>query len=164
MAALAVACATLALTGCSGAGDVDVTQVLGSRIADTGLVADPGSLECDDVALASGATITCTLTAGGQPVAVTAKVASADGSTVSLDVSAAARPVTADVLGRAVAVQAGKQLGAAIDGAACAGGLQPEVGQATTCTLTSGSETANVTVTVASVSGGQIAYTVAGAA
>ncbi|WP_300010886.1 DUF4333 domain-containing protein [Pseudonocardia sp.] len=153
----------LALGGCGGetpgAGGVDVTEHLDAQLGSVGIVADPGSLACDDVDLGVGASVGCTFTAGGQPVGLTAEVTSVEGSGVGFDVSTQARPVPAEVLGTTVATRAGQQLGAAIDSAECAGELAPTVGESTSCTLTSGAETRDVTVTVTGVDGGRLDYT-----
>ncbi|MCF7553821.1 DUF4333 domain-containing protein [Pseudonocardia sp. WMMC193] len=90
-------------------------------------------------------------------------MSSVEGSTVEFEVATQAKPVPADVLARSVASHAGQQLGSAIDGAECTGGLEPQVGQSATCTLKNGTETKAVTATVTAIDGGRVEYSVGAA-
>lgn len=155
----------LALVGVAGcAGSVPKDQ-LATTINDTlvkqGVQPDNGAVTCpEDLAAEVGKSVRCSITTGGQPVDVVAKVTSVEGSTARYDITTEARPVTKPVLEAEVGKQVGQQAGVTIDRTDCSGDLQPQVGQSVTCTVTAGAETLDLTVAVTSVDGGRVNFSI----
>ncbi len=150
------------IAGCSSSVPADqvsstiVTQLKGQGVAvDGDQVACPGELPAE-----VGQTVRCTFTAGGQPVDAVAKVSSVDGSTVNFDISTEAKPVPKAILEKTVTEQIAKA-GVPAEKTACAGDLQPQVGQKQTCTTSGGGQDILLTTTVTEVRGGLVNFSIA---
>ena len=115
----------------------------------------------EDMEAVVGKTMRCEFTTGGQPVDAVVAVTSVEGSTARYDVHTEARPVAGALLGQKVAQFLLEQADIAVDSSTCAGDLQPEVGSSVSCDVTAGAESAQFAVTVTSVDGGLVNFSIA---
>lgn len=141
-------------------GAEDTVIALDAQLADIGLVADPGSLACEDTPATEGATLNCEFTSAGQPTGLDAKVVAVDGPSTEFEIVTHPRPIPVDLLATTVSTDVGNSLGVVVDSTECDGDLQPEVGQIATCTITLGQDSLKGTVTVTAVNGGQVDYAI----
>jgi hypothetical protein len=161
-----------ALTGCSGSttsGDsagtttgpgIDVVAQVQSQLANTGVLADQGSLTCPGVlAPEVNKTVTCSFTSDGQPTQFIAKVTSVDGTRATVEISTHASPIPKALLADNIGDRISNQLGRTPN-TTCDADLPPTVGASTTCTLTDGDTELAVRVNVTSVDGGLITYSI----
>lgn len=115
----------------------------------------------DDLVAEVGRVLRCEFTTGGQPVDAVVTVTSVAGTTVNYDIRTEPRPVARALLDQKVAELIGQQAGVPIDSSACEGDLPPRVGGSVNCVLTGAGETVEFTVTVTSVDGGLVNFSVA---
>jgi hypothetical protein len=115
----------------------------------------PGDLEA-----VAGQSIRCEFTTGGQPVDAVVTITSVENGTARYDVHTEARPVPKALLDQRVAETLREQADIAVDSSNCAGDLQPQVGSSVGCEVTSGSESAEFTVSVTSIDGGLINFSI----
>jgi hypothetical protein len=161
----AVGFGSLLLLGTLGAAQpgavdrADVASAITTTMAQQGITADGTSCPEDLVGVV-GRSVRCEFSTGGQPVDAVATVTSVAGTTVNYDIHTEARPVARDLLDRRVAELIGQQAGVTIDTSSCEGDLPPQVGQSVNCTLSAAGETAGFTVTVTSIDGGLINFSV----
>jgi hypothetical protein len=119
------------------------------------------NLTCpDDLQAVTGESMRCEFTTGGQPVDAVVTVTAVEGGTARYDVHTEARPVARALLAQKVAELIAEQAAVAIDTAECAGDLPPQVGGSVACELTGGGESAEFTVTVTSIDGGLVNFSV----
>jgi hypothetical protein len=114
----------------------------------------------DDLQAAVGKTLRCEFTTGGQPVDAVVTVTSVEDALARYDVHTEARPVAKALLDQKVAETLSAQADIAVDSSNCAGDLQPQVGDTVSCEVTAGSESAEFAVTVTSVDGGLINFSI----
>jgi hypothetical protein len=114
----------------------------------------------DDLQAVTGQSLRCEFTTGGQPVDAVVTVTSVENGTARYDVHTEARPVAKALLDQKVAELISEQVAVAIDSSNCAGDLQPQVGGSVSCNVTSGTESAEFTVTVTSIDGGLINFSI----
>ncbi len=114
----------------------------------------------DDLQAVAGESLRCEFTAGGQPVDAVVTVTSVEGGTAHYDVRTEARPVAKALLDRKVAELVSEQAAVAVNSSNCAGDLLPRVGSSTSCDVTGGGESAEFTVTVTSIDGGLINFSI----
>ncbi|MCO1654923.1 DUF4333 domain-containing protein [Pseudonocardia humida] len=147
------------LAGCSGSVPKDdVASAIGGKLTEQGITAD--GVTCpEDLDAEVGKTVRCEFTVDGQPVDAVATVTSLQGDQANFDITTEARPVAKALLDRKVAEQVAQELQTEVDGADCAGDLAPEVGKSVTCAVTGGGESIDLNVSVTSVDGGLINYT-----
>jgi hypothetical protein len=157
VAGLVVALGT-GLAGCSSTvPKEDVASAIGGQLTAQGTPA--GQVTCpEDLNAEVGETVRCEFTVDGQPVDAVAKVTSIEGDRANFDITTEARPVAKDLLSQKVGEQVAQQLGVQLDSTECSGDLQPQVNDSVTCTVSSAGETLDVLVTVTSVDGGLINY------
>jgi hypothetical protein len=115
----------------------------------------PGDLEA-----VPGKSLRCEFTTGGQPVDAVVTVTSVENGTARYDVHTEARPVAKALLDQRVAEVLWEQADIAVDSSNCAGDLQPQVGGSVSCEVTSGSESGEFMVTVTSIDGGLINFSI----
>jgi Domain of unknown function (DUF4333) len=113
-----------------------------------------------DLPAVVGESVRCEFTTGGQPVDAVVTVTSVEGSTARYDVHTEARPVAKALLDQKVTEILWEQADIAVDSSDCAGDLQPQVGDAVSCAVTSGGESAEFAVTVTSIDGGLINFAI----
>lgn len=160
-AAAGVAAAlVLGPVACSSAVDQDeVATTVASALQGQGVPVEgmtcPGDLQA-----VPGTTLRCEFTAGGQPVDAVVTVTSVENGTARYDVHTEARPVARALLGQKVAELVREQADVVVDSSTCTDDLQPQVGSSVSCDVTSGSESARFTVTVTSVDGGLVDFSV----
>jgi hypothetical protein len=164
MRGLAVAMMAAALLfgaiACSSVVDKDeVATTAASALREQGVQVE--NMTCpDDLEAVVGRTTRCEFTTGGQPVDAVIAVTSVEGSTARYDVRTEARPVASALLGEKVAQFLLEQADIAVDSSNCAGDLQPTVGSSVSCDVTAGAESAEFAVTVTSVDGGLINFSI----
>lgn len=162
---LAAGVLTGLLSGCGGGSGAafDLSAQVRNRLADAGTRIDANSFSCaGHFAARAGTTVRCGFTSGGQPVDAIVDVTSVDGAELGLKIATEARPVPREVLADSVSADVLDASGAEIDSATCANDLEPQVGQSTTCALAGGAVRRTVRVTVSSVEGGLVSYTING--
>jgi Domain of unknown function (DUF4333) len=113
-----------------------------------------------DLPAVVGKSIRCEFTTGGQPVDAVVTVTSVEGSTARYDVHTEARPVAKALLDQKVAELVSEQAEIAVDSSNCVGDLPPQVGRSVSCDVTAGGESAEFAVTVTSVDGGLINFSI----
>jgi hypothetical protein len=113
-----------------------------------------------DLRAVTGQSMRCEFTTGGQPVDAVVTVTSVEGDTARYDVHTEARPVAKALLDQKVADLISQQAGVGVDSSNCTGDLQPQVGNAVSCDVTGGGESAQFTVTVTSTDGGLINFSI----
>jgi Domain of unknown function (DUF4333) len=153
----AVACG-----GGDGAGDLardDVASTIGAQLQEQGVQAEDVSCP-EDLPAEVGRSVRCEFVVDGQPVDAVATVGSVEGETVRYDIRTEARPVAEDLLEEKVAQQVAEQAGVPVDEADCTGDLPAQVDGTVGCAVTGGGETASMVVTVTSVDGGQVNYSI----
>jgi hypothetical protein len=129
----------------------DVAAAIDDELSTRGVVTD-GATACPGTLIGeTGRALRCEFAAGGQPVDAVATVSSVDGNQAAFDITFEARPVAEDLLATLLAQQVEQDLQVPIDGADCGGDLQPTVGEAVTCTVTSGPESLGLVVSVIAV-------------
>lgn len=153
----AAAALTISLAGCGSSVPKDdvatsIKAELDKQNVGSGPVTCPADLKAE-----VGQSLRCEFEVGGQPVEAVATITSLQGSTANYDIVTQARPVAKALLGQKVGEQL-EQNAITVDSSDCAGDLQPRVGESVTCTVRSGGETLDLTVTVTSVDGGLINY------
>jgi hypothetical protein len=128
------------------------------------LVADASHTEIASVSCGSGldgkagATALCEIDSGGLKVRRTVEVSSVEGLMMNFDVV----PVLTDEeVASSLLDDFQRQLGRRPDSAQCAGNLEGKPGTSVDCTVVTGSDTENFTLTVTTVSGGSIKYSYA---
>ena len=129
----------------------------------TRLAADAGSAP-DTVACPTGllgrpqATAQCDVTAGGATLRRTAEVTSVDGLTMNFDLVPL---LTKAEVENSLLDELATHLGKRPDSAVCGGDLEGRVGNTVDCTVSAGSERAELTLTVTTVDGAKVDYTYA---
>jgi hypothetical protein len=158
----AIGLALVGVAGCSGSVPKDqLATTINEQLVQQGVQPDGGTVNCpEDLAAEVGKSVRCSITTGGQPVDVVAKVTSVEGSTARYDITTEARPVLKSVLEAEVGKQVGQQAGTAIDKTECTGDLPPQVGQSVTCTVSAGAESLDLKVAVTSVDGGRVNFSI----
>lgn len=146
------------LAGCAGSVPKDdVASAIGGKLTEQGISA--AAVTCpEDLEAEVGKTVRCEFAVDGQPVDAVATVTSIEGDQANFDIVTEARPVAKDLLDRKVGEQVAGQLDVQIDTTDCSGDLQPQVNDSVTCTVTSAGESIDLLVTVTSVDGGLINY------
>jgi Domain of unknown function (DUF4333) len=135
----------------------DVASAIGGKLTEQGIAAN--GVTCpEDLDAEVGKTVRCEFTVDGQPVDAVATVTSLQGDQANFDITTEARPVAKALLDQKVAEQVAQELQTDVDGADCSGDLAPEVGKSVTCTVTGGGESIDLNVSVTSVDGGLINY------
>jgi uncharacterized protein DUF4333 len=147
------------LAGCSGSVPKDdVASAISGKLTEQGITAE--GVTCpEDLEAEVGKTVRCEFTTDGQPVDAIATVTSIAGEQANFDITTEARPIAKALLDRKVAEQVAQELQTDVDGADCAGDLAAEVGKSVKCTVTGGGESIDLNVSVTSVDGGLINYT-----
>lgn len=116
-----------------------------------------------DLTAEPGRSVRCGFTVDGQPVDAVVTVASphggADGGP-QLDIVTEARPIAKDLLARKVGEQVATQAKVRVASATCDGDLAAMPKATQRCTITGPDGTLTLTVTVTSVTGGMIKYTI----
>jgi hypothetical protein len=162
LAVAAMATALLFGTIACGTGVVDKDEVAtttASALREQGVQVE--NMTCpEDLEAVVGKTTRCEFTTGGQPVDAVVAVTAVDGSTARYDVRTEPRPVASALLGQKVAQFLLEQADIAVDSSTCAGDLQPHVGSSVSCDVTAGAESAEFAVTVTSVDGGLIDFSI----
>jgi Domain of unknown function (DUF4333) len=145
---------------CSSVVDKDeVATTAASALREQGVQVE--NMTCpEDLEAVVGKNTRCEFTTGGQPVDAVIAVTSVEGSTARYDVRTEARPVASALLGEKVAQFLLEQADIAVDSSTCAGDLQPRVGSSVSCDVTAGAESAEFAVTVTSVDGGLINFSI----
>jgi hypothetical protein len=138
----------------------DVASAAGTELQKKGVTIDAGVTCPGDLDAEVGKTVRCEFTSDGQPVDAVASVTSVDGGKANFDIATEARPIPQALLERKIGEQIGQNAGVVIENSACTGDLPPRVSESVTCTLTSGGEIVDFTVTVTAVDGGAINYSV----
>jgi len=148
-----------ALAGCSSTVPKDdVASAISGKLTEQGITAN--GVTCpEDLDAEVGKSVRCEFTVEGQPVDAVATVTSLQGDQANFDITTEARPVAKALLDQKIAEQVAQELQTDVDGADCAGDLAPEVGKAVKCTVTGGGESIDLNVSVTSVDGGLINYT-----
>jgi hypothetical protein len=149
--------------GCSMTSTVDrneVASTVGSAMREQGVPAE-GATCPDDLVAEVGRVLRCEFTSGGQPVDAVVTVTSVSDGKAHYDIHTEARPIARALLDDKVGQLIGEQAGVAIDSTSCSGDLPPQVGRSVDCTVSAAGETAGFTVTVTSVDGGQVNFSVA---
>ncbi|MFC4950239.1 DUF4333 domain-containing protein [Pseudonocardia sp. GCM10023141] len=152
----------LGTSACSGSVPKDrVASSIADLLKQKGLKVDNDVVTCPaDLKAEVGQSTRCEFVTDGQPVDVVAKVSSVQGDTANYDITTEARPVLKSVLEKTVGTQVGQKAGVPIDKTECAGDLPPQVGQSTTCTVSGGGETVKLKVSVTTVDGGQVNFSI----
>ena len=149
--------------GCSVTTAVDRGEVASSvatKLTEQGVAAEQVSCP-EDLVAEVGRVLRCEFSTGGQPVDAVVTVTAVTGSTANYDIRTEARPVARALLDEKVGALIGEQAGVQIDSTSCTGDLPPEVGRSVNCTVSGAGETAGFTVTVTSVDGGLVNFSVA---
>ena len=147
------------LAGCAGSVPKDdVASAIGSKLTEQGVSA--GQVTCpEDLEAEVGKTVRCEFVVDEQPVDAVAMVTSVQDGQANFDITTEARPIAKALLDQKVAEQVAQELQTDVDGADCAGDLAAEVGKSVKCTVTGGGESIDLNVSVTSVDGGLINYT-----
>ncbi|GAA4980338.1 DUF4333 domain-containing protein [Pseudonocardia tropica] len=162
LAVLVASAGLLAAAGCSSSVPRDqVASTIATQLGGQGVAIDAGTVTCpSDLAAEVGRTLRCEFTTGGQPVDAVAAVSAVDGGTVNFDITTEARPVAPEVLARTVGEQVTASMGRPVGTTTCDGELAPRPGAVQTCTLTVGGEQLPARVTVTSVEGGLVNFSI----
>lgn len=137
----------------------EVATSVASKLQEQGVAVE--NLSCpDDLPAVTGESLRCEFSVGGQPVDAVVTVTSVEDDTAHFDVHTEARPVAAALLEQKVTELVAEQAAVAVDTSSCGGDLQPQVGSAVSCEITAGAEWAEFTVTVTSIDGGLINFSV----
>lgn len=137
----------------------EVATTVASALREQGVQVE--NMTCPaDLEAVVGTTTRCEFTTGGQPVDAVVSVTSVEGTTARYDVHTEARPVAGDLLGQKVAQFLLEQADIAVDSSTCAGDLQPQIGSSVSCDVTAGAESAEFAVTVTSIDGGLINFSI----
>lgn len=148
-----IACGTAVLSKDTVASSVQ-TQLQGKGV-------QVENMKCpSDLEAVVGRSMRCEFTTGGQPVDAVVTVTSVEGTTARYDVHTEARPVAKALLSQKVAELIGQQAGVTVDSSTCSGDLPPTVGGTVSCSLRSGTDTADFTVTVTSIDGGLVNFSI----
>ena len=137
--------------------DVETTieTELGKQIPNIGEVSCPGDLEAE-----VGKTLRCEFVVEGQPVDAVATVKSVEGSQANFDITTEARPVAKTLLETKVRELVEPQLGVPVDSLTCDGDLAAAVGATQACAVAASGENLPLSVSVTSIDGGLINFTV----
>ena len=149
--------------GCSVTSAVDRNEVattIGSAMHDQGVAAE-GATCPEDLVAEVGRVLRCEFTTGGQPVDAVVTVTSVADGKAHYDIHTEARPIARAMLDEKVGQLIGEQAGVTIDSTSCSGDLPAQVGQSVDCMVSGAGESAGFTVTVTSVDGGQVNFSVA---
>jgi hypothetical protein len=149
--------------GCSVTSTVDrneVASTVASAMRDQGVTAEQVSCP-EDLVAEVGRVLRCEFSTGGQPVDAVVTVTSVSGGTARYDIHTEARPVARALLDEKVGQLIGEQAGVTIDSTSCSGDLPAQVGRSVNCMVSGAGETAGFTVTVTSIEGGQVNFSVA---
>jgi hypothetical protein len=114
----------------------------------------------DDLQAVVGESLRCEFSTGGQPVDAVVTVTSVEDGLARYDVHTEARPVAKALLDQKVAELISEQADIPVDSSNCAGDLQPQLGNSVSCEVAAGSERAEFAVTVTSVDGGLINFSI----
>jgi len=161
VAATVAAVLALGAAGCGGERDLprdSVASTIGAEMRARGVAAEEVSCP-EDLPAQVGRSIRCEFVVGGQPVDAVATVGGVEGETVRYDIRTEARPVAEDLLEEQVTREIGEVAGP-VDDTDCAGDLPAQVGSTVTCALSGGGGTATMVVTVTSVDGGRVDYSI----
>jgi hypothetical protein len=135
----------------------EVASTTASALQEQGVQVE--NMTCpDDLQAVAGETMRCEFTTGGQPVDAVVTVTSVEDGTARYDMRTEARPVAKALLAQKVAEFIREKAAAAVDSSNCARDLQPQVGDSVSCEVTAGDESAEFTVTVTSIDGGLINF------
>ncbi|WP_214407764.1 DUF4333 domain-containing protein [Pseudonocardia lacus] len=147
------------LAGCAGSVPKDdVASAIDGKLAEQNIGAD--AVTCpEDLPAEIGKSVRCEFVVDGQPVDAIATVTSIQGDQANFDITTEARPIAKALLDEKIAEQVAQELQTQVDGADCSGDLAAEVGKSVTCTVTGGGESIDLNVSVTSVDGGLINYT-----
>lgn len=162
LAATGIATALLLGPVACGTGAVprdEVAATSASALQEQGVQVEDMTCPADLPAVV-GESVRCEFSTGGQPVDAVVTVTSVEGTTARYDVHTEARPVAKALLDQTVAATLQEQSDIAVDSSNCAGDLQPRVGDAVSCEVTSGGESAEFAVTVTSVDGGLVNFSI----
>ncbi|MEQ3554966.1 DUF4333 domain-containing protein [Pseudonocardia nematodicida] len=122
---------------------------------------DGAAVTCpDDLDAEVGRSTRCEFTTGGQPVDAVATVSAVEGDTVEFDIGTEARPIAAGLLATTVSDQVAAPSGSPVEDTVCDGELAPRVDAVQTCTLTMDGEQLAALVTVTSVHGGLVNFSI----
>ncbi|MGQ0573326.1 MAG: DUF4333 domain-containing protein [Pseudonocardia sp.] len=137
--------------------DVETTieTELGKQIPNIGQVSCPSDLDAE-----VGKTLRCEFVVEGQPVDAVATVTSVEGSTANFDITTEARPVAKALLETKVRELVEPQLGVPVESLTCDGDLEARTGATQSCLVAAGGESLPLAVTVSSIEGGLINFTV----
>jgi hypothetical protein len=116
------------------------------------------SVECsEDLPAVEGATTTCTLVSGGRSIVMTATATAINGEDVEFDLDLIdTQAVAADVIQARAQEQFSEQF--PVDSVECPDNLPGLEGATTTCTLTSGEQSFEMTVTATAVDGTDVEF------
>jgi len=148
--------------GCATERDLDrgdVADTIATQMQARGVPAEDVSCP-EDLPAQVGRSIRCEFVVEGQPVDAVATVGAVEGETVRYDIRTEARPIEEDLLEERVGQEIGEAAGSPVDETDCAGDLPAQVGSTVDCTLTDADGTAAMVVTVTSVDGGRIDYSI----
>lgn len=159
LAATAVASVFLGLAGCSsGPGAVgkdDVAKQVSEKMTDA-QGNKPDSVSCPtDLKAEVGAHLDCAMTVKGEPFNVNVTATSVDGDQVKFDM---VETVDKDQVAKEVSDQLAAQVGETPDSVTCPDNLKGTEGATLRCDLSSDGQTYGVTVTVTSVSAGDVMF------
>ncbi len=155
----AVAFVVFGLTGCSSGpgavGKADVAKQVSEKMTDA-QGNKPDSVTCPtDLKAEVGAHLDCAMTVKGQPFNVNVTATSVDGDQVKFDM---VETVDKDQVAKEVSDQLAAQVGATPDNVTCPDNLKGTEGATLRCDLSSNGQTYGVTVTVTSVSAGDVMF------
>jgi hypothetical protein len=137
----------------------EVARTTASALQEQGVQVE--NMTCpDDLQAVAGESIRCEFTTGGQPVDAVVTVTSVEAGTARYDMHTEARPVAKALLAQKVAEFIWEKAAVAVDSSNCAGDLQPQVGDSVSCEVTGEGESAEFTVTVTSIDGGLINFSI----
>ncbi|WP_214406665.1 DUF4333 domain-containing protein [Pseudonocardia lacus] len=136
----------------------DVATAVDEHVGTLGHDVDGGA-DCPGALIGeTGRSVRCEFAVGGQPVDAVVTVSAVTAAEVEFDIALQARAVARDVVEQDVAYLIAQEYGAVVDSADCDGGLDPEVGASTLCTVTGGGDRLDLRVAVAALEDGLVVY------
>ena len=147
------------VAGCSSGpktvSKADVESQISSKMTDAA-GNKPDSVSCpNDLTGTVGSTVNCDMKVKGQPYGVNVTVTSVDGDNAKFDM---VETVDKDQVASQLTDQLTQQVGHKPDSVSCPDNLKGTVGATMRCDLTDSGQTYGVTVTVASVGGGDVNF------
>jgi hypothetical protein len=147
------------IAGCSSGpktvSKADVAGQISSKMTDAS-GNKPDSVSCpDDLKASVGSTLDCEMKVKGQTYGVNVAVTSVEGDNAKFDM---VETVDKNQVASEISDQLGQQVGHKPDSVSCPDNLKGTVGATLRCDLTDSNQTYGVTVTVASVDGGDVNF------